>query len=130
MDHQGYLELEEKEMSVQLQRHHTPGWFFVCAEGGSLDINDPSGVFPDVYYQIVDKPNQEFVRCGNDYDLRKEVAVSDDETLVSFKSVDGDIIEVDLEAGELQVRIAGKGMSRDYEGVSRGDLILDIVKKS
>jgi len=129
MDHQGYLEIEEKEMKIQLQRHHVPGMFFIYTEGGSLNINDPTHVFPDVYYQLVDAPDQEFVRCrDNLYDLKREIKIHEGETVVSFEGIDGEAITVEFENGESEVTIKGKGMARDYEGSSRGDLVLNLVK--
>jgi hypothetical protein len=128
MDHQGYLEIEEKEMKIHLQRHHVPGTLFVCSEGGSLDINDPSNIFPDVYYQIVDAPGQEFVRCENMYDLKIDVEVQGGDSRISLEGIDGDLFMVEIENGESELRIKGKGLPRDYEGSFRGDLIIRLVK--
>jgi hypothetical protein len=128
-DHQGYLEIEERELGVQLQRHHVPGLFFVYLEGGNVDINDPCDRLPDVYYQIVDASNQNFVRCENVYDLKMDIMASEGQTEVSFEGIDGERITACVE-GHSQILIKGKGMSRDYEGSSRGDLIINLIQSS
>ena len=126
-DHEGYLQFEDKELKIQIQRHHVPGTLFTATEAGDFDINDDSLTPPDVCYRMVDAEGQEFFRLDSVYDLKRIVKVEDGEREVTFEGIDGKEIKVDI-AGTNGVRIPGAGMPRNSEGGSRGDLIVEVVR--
>jgi hypothetical protein len=130
-DHDGWMVIEEQECKVQLQRHHVPGTLFSVPEGGSLDINFATSVCPDVYYRLVDVEGQEFKRSlGNLYDLTRRVEVEEGQTKVSFVGIDGSEIQVEIDGKKESQRLLGHGMPRNWDGTSRGDLILEFVRKT
>jgi len=126
-DHQGYLQFENKELKIQMQRHHVPGTFFTASEAGDYDINDDSITPPDVCFRMVDAPGQDFSRLDSIYDLKRIVELEDGEREITFKGVDGKEIKVEI-AETNHVRIPGAGMPRTAEGGNRGDLIVEVVR--
>ena len=126
-DHQGYLQFEDKDLTIQLQRHHIPGTLFTASEAGDYDINDDSVTAPDVCYRMVDAPGQEFARLDSIYDLKRIVEVEEGNREIIFEGIDTKEIKVEILETNC-VRIPGAGMPRDPEGGSRGDLIIEIVR--
>jgi hypothetical protein len=130
MDYDGSLLFENQEYTIQLQRHHVPGTFYISPETGSLDINFEGFPFPDVYFRLVDKSGQEFRRSlDNVYDLKRRVEVDRGQTKVAFMGIDGAEIVVDIE-GRLSCRLRGHGMPRKWAGTDRGDLVVEFVRKA
>lgn len=125
-DHEGYLQLEDKELKIQIQRHHVPGTLFTATEAGDFNINDHSTTPPDVCYRMVDAEGQEFCRLDSVYDLKRTVTAEDGQREVTLEGIDGKEITVEI-AGTNKVRISGAGMPRNPEGGCRGDLILEVV---
>ena len=129
-DHHGDLEFQKQEFKIQLQRHHVPGTFFVAREGGSLNINYLTLVFPDVYFRLVDMVGQEFRRSlENVYDLKRKMEVAEGQTKVEFTGIDGAEITVEIE-GKSFCRLQGHGMPRKWDGSDRGDLLIEFVRKT
>lgn len=130
-DHHGALELENQEFKIQLQRHHVPGTFFVARDGGSLNINVLSLVFPDVYFRMVDMEGQEFKRSlENVYDLKRRMEIAESQTIVVFKGIDGAEITVEIEGKSSSCRLRGHGMPRKWDGSDRGDLLIELVREA
>ena len=125
-DSEGYLVFEEQELKIQLQRHHVPGTLFFASEAGDFDINDPSMIAPDVCYRMVDVAGQQFIRAASVYDLKGTVEVEEGQLNASLLGIDGKEISFEIE-GRKQVRLPGEGLSRNWEGTNRGDLIIDII---
>ena len=123
-DSEGYLLFEGREMKIQLQRYHVPGALFFSVGGGDLSINDPLNA-PDVCFQMVDAPGQEFVR-DKLYNLKCKVEIEEGQYEASVLGIDGKEITFEI-GGRKRVRLFGEGMSRDWEGRNRGDLLVDIV---
>jgi hypothetical protein len=118
-----------KIQKIQLQRHHIPGMLFIELEAGEfiMDTKFPSPIAPDVYFILVDKPGQEFVRCENLYDLKKTVEVEEGQSMsLSFEGIDGKEIKVEI-GGSNEIRLSGQGMPRNWDGSERGDLVINVV---
>ena len=121
--------LKPKSPKIQLQRYHIPGTLFIELEAGEFitDSKFPSPIAPDLYFILVDKPGQGFVRCENLYDLRKTIKVKEGESIsVSFEGIDGKEIKVEI-GGSKEIRLSGQGMPRNWDGSERGDLVIEIV---
>lgn len=128
-DAEGYLALERRELRVQLQRHHVPGTLFVAVEAGDLNINDSSLVAPDVYFRLVDAAGQDFVRSDSCvHDLKATIEIEEGQFEGSITSIDGKEIKFEI-AGRQYVCIPGEGMPRDWEGLNRGDLIVEVITR-
>jgi DnaJ-class molecular chaperone len=129
-DEHGELIIEDKELCIQVQRHHLPGTLFMATEAGSLDINVPSNVAPDVCYRLVDAEGQEFVRSKTyKYDLMTNVEVEEGQLEATIQGIDGQDIIVEV-LDQKRVRIPGHGMPKDWQGINRGDLIVTITLDS
>jgi len=115
-------------LKIQLQRQHGPGTLFILQEGGDENVLYEEGTaVPDVVFRLVDAAGQLFTRV-NKWDLQTTVYGSCcGEGLVI--GVDGREILFEIEEGARQVRIAEEGMPSDWEGKSRGDLIVDIISQ-
>jgi hypothetical protein len=121
-DGEGYLEFEKVEFKIQLQRHHIPGTLFCAFELGDLSIFGGHG-FPDVYFRIVNEDG-EFKREGI-YDLRKFVDIEEGELEGNVEGINGNLIPFRI-GKEKFIRIVGEGMSRNWIGNDRGDLIIEL----
>jgi len=112
---------------IQLERHYLPGWFFIELEGGSLDINVPSKIPPDVYFRLVDAEGQRFVRCATKvHDLKMTVEIEEGQAEVVICGINGEDFTVDIRH-QTSVTIPGKGMPKNPSGTKCGDLILDVL---
>jgi hypothetical protein len=126
-DDRGELIIEDMKCQIQLQRHHLPGSFFIEREGGSLDINVPSKIPPDVYFRLVDAEGQRFARCATKvHNLKMTVEIEEGQAEVIIRGIDGEDFTVDIRH-PTSVTIPGKGMPKDWSGTKCGDLILDVL---
>ena len=101
--------------------------YFLLTGAGDLNINDPSMIAPDVCFQITDATGQEFTRSEKcEYDLKRTVEVEEGQLEASFFGIDGKEIKFDIKGRKI-VRVEGEGMSRNWEGTDRGDLLVEIV---
>lgn len=127
-DDDGWLDFRECTLKIQLQRQHGPGTLFFVQEGGDESVLEEEGTAaPDVGFRLVDADGQRFTRVDK-WDLQTTVYGSccGEGALIG---VDGREIRFEIEEGARQVRIAEEGMPSDWEGKSRGDLIVDIVSQ-
>jgi hypothetical protein len=126
-DEDGWLTFEEKGVKMQIQRHHGPGTLFFVGEGGDEGILEEWVTAPDVAFRLVDADGQRFRRFDK-WDLQTEFQRGEEACGEGFVvGIDGREVKFEIEEGGREVRIEGEGMSKDWEGKQRGDLIVELV---
>jgi DnaJ-class molecular chaperone len=121
--------IERQNFTVQLQRHHVPGWLYPSWGTGSLDINVPDLNPPDVYFRLRDAPGQPFVRCQYPslYTLAMTVELPAGWEGVTIQGIDGREIYV-MNTGPHLALVPNEGMPYFWHGIDRGDLLVRFIQ--